>query len=154
MLAERLGADASTFRFLASPMRRTRETMEIVRAAMGLDPAAYETDERLLELSFGDWQGSTLREVETLAPDLIAAREAAKWVFRPPGETAESYDMLAGRVAPVFAELKGPTVIVAHGGTIRSFLKLYTGLAPSEAAHRPIPQDRFIEVVDGTLSWL
>lgn len=135
-------------------MRRTRETMQLMRGELGLDPSGFDTDERLVELSFGDWQGSTLAEVEAREPRSIAAREAAKWVFRPPGERAESYDMLAARVAPVFAELDRPTVIVAHGGTIRSFLKLYAGLAPSEAAHRPIPQDRFIEVVDGTLSWL
>lgn len=128
--------------------------MELLRAEMGLDPQAYETDERLIELSFGDWQGSTLQEVEARDPRAIAEREGAKWVFRPPGETAESYDMLATRVAPVFAGLDRPTVIVAHGGTIRSFLKLYTDLAPSVAAHRTIPQDRFIEVVNGTLAWV
>jgi probable phosphoglycerate mutase len=135
-------------------MRRTRETMRLIRTEMGLDPDAYETDDRLIELSFGDWQGSTLREVEARHPRSIAAREAAKWMFRPPGAAAESYDMLAERVAPVLAALTAPTVLVAHGGTIRSFLKLYTDLEPSEAAHRPIPQDQFIEVVDGRLSWL
>ena len=43
--------------FVASPMRRTRETMERIRMAMGLDPRAYRTDPRLVEMSFGDWQG-------------------------------------------------------------------------------------------------
>ncbi|WP_244487979.1 histidine phosphatase family protein [Aureimonas sp. Leaf454] len=152
-LAERLGAAASSFRFLASPMRRTRETMRLVRAEMGLDPEAYETDPRLVELSFGDWQGSTLQEVEAREPTAIIEREAGKWTFRPPGERAESYDMLAARVAPVFAELDRPTVMIAHGGTIRSFLKLYTGLDAATAAHRPIPQDRFIEVENGVMHW-
>lgn len=128
--------------------------MRLIRTEMGLDPNAYETDDRLIELSFGDWQGSTLREIENREPRSIVAREAAKWMFRPPGADAESYDMLAARVAPVLAALTAPTVLVAHGGTIRSFLKLYTGMEPSEAAHRPIPQDQFIEVVDGRLSWL
>ncbi len=41
-LAE-LIADPSAFDFVASPMRRTRETLQRVRAAMGLDPAAYRT---------------------------------------------------------------------------------------------------------------
>ncbi|TGZ38122.1 histidine phosphatase family protein, partial [bacterium M00.F.Ca.ET.162.01.1.1] len=36
------------FDFVASPMRRTRETMELMRAAMGLDPLAYRTDPRLV----------------------------------------------------------------------------------------------------------
>src|SRR5690606_32233692 len=34
-----LVADPAGFDFVSSPMRRTRETMERLRAAMGLDPA-------------------------------------------------------------------------------------------------------------------
>jgi probable phosphoglycerate mutase len=51
--------DPQAFDFVASPMKRTRATMELVRAAMGLDPYAYRTDPRLVEVNFGDWQGFT-----------------------------------------------------------------------------------------------
>jgi len=44
--------------FVSSPLGRARETMEIVRAALGLDPAAYRIDECLIEISFGGWKGS------------------------------------------------------------------------------------------------
>src|ERR1700755_1510010 len=37
--------------YIASPLGRTRETMEIARSAMGLEPQAYTTDDRLKELS-------------------------------------------------------------------------------------------------------
>ncbi len=36
--------DVATFDFVASPLSRARETMEIVRAAIGLDPEGYRTD--------------------------------------------------------------------------------------------------------------
>ncbi|TGP16526.1 phosphoglycerate mutase family protein, partial [Mesorhizobium sp. M1D.F.Ca.ET.234.01.1.1] len=46
-LAELVGVPQE-FDFVASPMRRTRETMERIRAAMKLDPLAYRTDIRLI----------------------------------------------------------------------------------------------------------
>src|SRR5437868_4976899 len=46
--------EAATFDFVSSPLSRTRETMEILRAAMALDPSAYEVDTRLLEITFGE----------------------------------------------------------------------------------------------------
>src|SRR3954454_17086524 len=39
--------------FVASPLGRTRETMERLREAIGLVPTAYRADDRLKELSFG-----------------------------------------------------------------------------------------------------
>ena len=51
--------DPSKVNFIASPLMRTRETMEIIRAEMELEPQAYQTDDRLKELSFGDWEGRT-----------------------------------------------------------------------------------------------
>jgi probable phosphoglycerate mutase len=48
--------------FVASPLGRARETMELVRAALGLDPQSYRVDERLTEISFGRWEGFTIPE--------------------------------------------------------------------------------------------
>ncbi|MEM8665125.1 MAG: histidine phosphatase family protein, partial [Pseudomonadota bacterium] len=42
--------------FIASPLSRSVETMAIVRDALGED-APFRTDERLREISFGDWSG-------------------------------------------------------------------------------------------------
>ena len=153
-LAELLGDTASSYRFLASPMLRTRETMRIIRTELGLDADAYETDARLIELHFGDWQGSTLAEVGAQDPRAVEAREAAKWTYVPPGDSAESYDLLAQRAQPVFEALNRPTVLVAHGGIVRSFLKLYASMPPVEAAHMIIPQDRILEVRDGAVAWV
>lgn len=153
-LANVLGPRAADFRFLASPMRRTRETMRIVRIELGLDPDAYETDVRLIELNFGDWQTHTLDEIAVDNAAALAERETRKWDYVPPGPSAESYDMLSRRVEPVFESLSGPTIIVAHGGTARSFLKLHGGLGSAEAAHVSIAQDRIIEAKDGKITWV
>ena len=43
--------DIADFDSVASPLGRTRETMEIARIAMGLEPGGYRTDNRLLEIT-------------------------------------------------------------------------------------------------------
>ncbi|RYE68854.1 MAG: histidine phosphatase family protein, partial [Rhizobiaceae bacterium] len=78
-LKELLGDDVADFDFVASPLSRTRETMERLRTAMGLDPLAYRTDDRLVEVSFGDWEGQTLAEVKKLEPELLKERKRQKW---------------------------------------------------------------------------
>src|SRR6266542_617734 len=42
--------------YVSSPLGRARETMEILRATLGLDPRSYRVDERLTEVSFGRWE--------------------------------------------------------------------------------------------------
>src|SRR6185436_12281492 len=51
------GLPAANYDYVSSPLGRARETMELMRSIMGLDPAAYRTDARLMEMSFGRWEG-------------------------------------------------------------------------------------------------
>lgn len=150
----RLVADPSAFDFVASPLRRTRETMERVRAAMGLEPEAYRTDPRLVEVHFGHWQERTFAELEAVDPGCFARREQDKWHFVPPGEGAESYEALAGRVRPFLQSLAGDTVCVSHGGVLRAVFRLTDTLPPAECAALSIPQDRVLRLQDGRLEWL
>jgi broad specificity phosphatase PhoE len=133
-------ADVAEFDFVASPLGRARETMEIARLAMGLDPKAYRIDDRLREVTFGRWEGFTTEEIRTREPGELAAREADKWGFSPPG--GESYELLATRVRPWLAELDVPTVVVAHGGIGRVLWIELAGLDPAEAVVTIIPHDR------------
>src|SRR5262245_21009524 len=84
-LVTREGGDIAALDFVASPLGRARATMEAVRAALGLDPAAYRTDARLAELSFGRWEGVAYPELLAHESDALAAREKDKWNFTPPG---------------------------------------------------------------------
>ncbi|SFP02114.1 probable phosphoglycerate mutase [Mesorhizobium sp. NFR06] len=142
------------FDFVASPMRRTRETMELMRAAMGLDPSAYRTDPRLVEMSFGDWQGFTFRELEARLPGSTRGRRAAKWDFQPPGEGAESYEMLLERIRPWFEALDRRTVCVTHGGVMRCLFRIVEGVSKQEAASLEIQQDRLLRLEGRSLEWL
>jgi probable phosphoglycerate mutase len=132
--------DAPAFDYVASPLSRARETMEIARGAMGLDPKLYRTDERLREVTFGRWEGFTTAEIRAREPRELALREADKWGVSPPG--GESYELLAARVRPWLVEITRPTVVVAHGGIGRVLWIELAGMDPSAAVAIAIPHDR------------
>ncbi|NRP71367.1 Glucosyl-3-phosphoglycerate phosphatase [Ensifer psoraleae] len=153
-LREILGPEANGFDFVASPLGRTRETMERLRYAMGLDPASYRIDDRLREVSFGDWEGYTLPELKRQVPQRIAERRVAKWDFIPPGQYAESYEILSWRVGAWLNDVTQPTVCVSHGGVIRALFKLLGEMSADEAATSAIPQDRLLRIADGAIGWV
>src|SRR5262245_34256008 len=78
--------------FVASPLQRARRTMEIMRAAMGLDPHDYALDERLKELHYGHWQGILAGDIPRLDADGLKARMRDAYRWRPQG--GESYEDL------------------------------------------------------------
>lgn len=129
--------------YAASPMRRTRETMEILREAIGLHPEGYRLDERLIEITFGAWEGMTWKEVRRAEPQLAALRERDKWNYAPPGG-GESYAMLVDRIRPVLDDLTRDTVVVAHGGVARAFLSVCCGISSRQAASMDIWQGRVL----------
>jgi probable phosphoglycerate mutase len=123
---------------VSSPLSRARETMEIMRATLGIAPAGYEIEPRLTEISFGEWEGLTYAEVMQRDPDVVAKREADKWEFLPPG--GENYRQVALRVGAWYASLDRDTVVCAHGGTGRALVALLGIAAPEEAVHHSIDQ--------------
>lgn len=147
-------ADPQDFDFVASPLRRTRETMEIVRRAMGLDPKGFRTDPRLMELHFGDWQGFTYVELEKSDPGSSVRRSKDKWNFVPPGAHAESYQMLLERVRPFIEEIKSSSVCVVHGGIIRTLFRMIDDVPERACARLQIPQDKVLKLENGALAWL
>jgi probable phosphoglycerate mutase len=142
------------FDFVSSPLKRTRETMELVRAGMKLPPADYSLDPRLIEVHFGDWQGFTMAELEARYPGSTAVRLFDKWGCVPPGTGAESYAMLLARVRPWFEALSRPTVCVTHGGVIRTIFRLAANMPANEAAALDVAQDRVLRLEDSRLEWL
>ncbi|MDY8108549.1 histidine phosphatase family protein [Fulvimarina sp. 2208YS6-2-32] len=143
-LRRRLGERAETFTFIASPMDRAQETMRIIRTELRLDPEDYRTDDRLVEVGYGDWEGSTIPEVAARDPDAVAAREADKWNYRCPGTNSESYAELLLRIEPLLASLTPQTIIVSHGGVGRAVLCGVGGISETDAAMTIVPQDRIL----------
>jgi broad specificity phosphatase PhoE len=134
--------------FVASPLLRTRRTMEIMRTALGLPAEEYRTDPRLREIGFGAWEGSTWAEIRRRDPAGASQRDRMRWHHRPPGLGAESYAMLAERVAPFFTGLGPVSVVVAHGGVARAMLVALEHLDIYAAPRLGIRQGEVL-VVDG-----
>jgi probable phosphoglycerate mutase len=130
--------EPADFDYVASPLKRARETMEILRATLGLDRRAYGTDDRLMEISYGDWEGLTLPEISVRTPGVLAEREHDKWDFAPPG--GESYRALTSRINEWYMSLTRDTVVAAHGGGVRALMAIFDVLPKEEATHAQIGQ--------------
>ncbi len=137
-LFARDGIAAGKMAYVSSPLMRARETMEIVRRQLRLEPQAYATDARLKEISYGAWEGLTLREIEVREPRVLARREREKWDFKPPH--GESYREVAKRVAAWYASVTGDTVVVAHGGVARVLMANFHIMRDEEATHAEVAQ--------------
>lgn len=147
-----IGRSTEEFTFVASPLGRTRETMERVRAGLGLPREGYELAPSLREISFGRFEGLTYAEVEAHAPAAMAALRRDKWTYLPPG--GESYVVLCARVRAWLETTSGDMVIVAHGGIFRALRAVIEELDDPQLAHLFVPQDRIFRWQDRHGAWL
>jgi broad specificity phosphatase PhoE len=149
-LFARDGRRADDFFYVSSPLQRARDTMEGLRAVLRLDPKAYALDDRLVEISYGEWEGQTLPEIEARMPGALLERERDKWDFAPPG--GESYRALTKRIAAWYAELTTDTVVTAHGGGARALMALFNIMSQDDATHATIAQGVVYVFADGGVS--
>jgi len=145
-------AEPARFDFLASPMKRTSETMEIVREAIGLERSGARFDARLREIHFGHWEGRTWLELPEVDPEEYAARERDAWRWRPRG--GESYADVSERIAGWLGTIERDAVVVSHGGVSRVLRGLVLGLVPAEIAELSVPQDKVLVLRDGQANWI
>ena len=132
------GQSAASIAFVASPLGRARQSMELVRGALQLPLSAYAIDDRLREIAYGQWEGSTLAEMQAQDPDLFARRQVEKWTVSPPG--GESYVEVQARITDWYRGLTADTVAVAHGGTARALMVALGFETPESAADLTIEQ--------------
>jgi broad specificity phosphatase PhoE len=137
-LFARDGRSEQSLAFVASPLGRARSTMELVRGALKLPPRDYAIDGRLREIGYGDWEGSTLVQMQASDPAVFARRQADKWTVPPPG--GESYAQVQARVTDWYQQLTADTVAVAHGGTARALMVALGIETPASAADLTIEQ--------------
>jgi broad specificity phosphatase PhoE len=151
-LLGRARRDADEFDFIASPLSRARETMELIRSGLELDPAGYRMDARLAELSFGEWEGFTYAELRQRdsGPRQLAERERDKWNFLPPD--GESYAQLLLRVRAWYASMERDAIVVAHGGVARTIFVLFGLLQPAVAPVHDVDQGAVYELAPGRIS--
>ena len=138
--------------FLASPLERARETMEIVRDALGLAPYDFQIDDRLMEAHYGFWQGTLASDLPKIDADGLAARIKAPYRWRPKG--GESYEDLMTRTRAWLRGVERDCVVVSHGGVSRTLRGHVLGLDVATVPLLDMPQDRVLILRHGTSEWL
>jgi probable phosphoglycerate mutase len=144
--------EVGRFRYVASPLLRARETMEIVRSAMGLEPCDYALDERLMEIHYGDWQGIFAKDLPGIDAAGIKARSRDTFRWRPKG--GESYEDLTARSVDWLGDVTADTVVAAHGGVSRVLRGHLYGLDTATVPELPVPQDRILVLRRDGMEWI
>lgn len=139
--------------FVSSPLDRTRETMRIVRAELGLAPDDFEIDPRLIELNYGHWEGQLASDLAIHDTANVAARAAQPFTWRPRG--GENYEDLSLRLSSWLAGIERDCVVVSHGGVSRALRGLLIPGVDRQDIHQlDVPQDRVLLLQCGAMRWI
>ena len=118
----RLAPEVAGFAWLTSPLVRARETAAL------LGHAEAPVEPRLIEMSFGEWEGRSLRDLRADPGPAMAEIEGRGLDFAAPG--GESPREVQARIRPLLAEIGRDgrdRVAVTHKAVIRAIYALATG---------------------------
>ena len=116
LLKMELPSEFAEFNWTSSPLKRTRETAELLGAKnLRVEPA-------LIEMNWGEWEGETLSDLSEKYGDDFKYNEARGLNMTPPG--GESPADVVARLKPWLQELKADTIAVTHKGVIRALKSL------------------------------
>lgn len=114
---------------LSSPLGRCQETARAAAEALGMGKNAITTDEAIIEMDFGAWEGRRFVEIQEDHPE--EHRECFNYATAAPhgGESPEQvYRRVSEFVDRVIAEYPGKTVlVVTHMMPIKSVLRRALG---------------------------
>lgn len=113
------GEDLLTWQWISSPLKRALDTARILGKA---EPA---TEDALIEMSWGVWEGRTLADLRAELGDAMKNNEDGGLDFRPEG--GESPRGAQDRMKPLLAKIAAgdrPTVCVTHVGVMRAVMAL------------------------------
>lgn len=125
--ARLLGArlqDKEFNQIISSPSGRTLETARLVR---GERQIPLLTDERLMEIDLGEWQGKTEDEIKTMYPDKFNSYWNEPDIYTSVG--GETFLQVQQRLADFLEDLEktvtnGNFLIVTHGVVIKTLYML------------------------------
>jgi probable phosphoglycerate mutase len=110
---------------LTSPLRRARETCELV----GLGSSAV-VEPALVEWNYGEYEGLTAKQIHERNPGWLIFRDGC-----PGGETPEQVAARADRVIARVRAASGDVALFAHGHIFRVLVARWIGLSASAGQH-------------------
>jgi probable phosphoglycerate mutase len=135
------------WRLISSPLGRAQDTAGLIGQALGLP---VETDRRVIEVSFGQWDGRLRDELAAEHPDTFGRGD---WQFAAPG--GESFESVETRVGDWLASLppepERKVILVSHGGSGRVVRGAYLGLCRAETWAQDVPQDAVFRLASGAV---
>jgi probable phosphoglycerate mutase len=149
-LKAELAREPGPTQFLRSPLGRTRETSEIVGRELGIVAGEWRDDPRLAELSYGEWEGFTWKEIEASHPNALSQWRADPHGFCPPG--GETHFELRRRSEAALADIIAAsvrTVVVSHGVSGAVLRGINLGLDAKAMFVLEKPQDAFFRLSHG-----
>jgi len=124
---------------ISSPLSRCAEPAKAWAVEKHLP---CELDQRLQELSYGEWEGLTAAEIEQNFPSQLTAwRQDPTHMTPPQGESMRAF---SNRVFSFMDEMlakhqHGHVLLVAHSGTIRLMLAYILGAPIKSTRHIAMP---------------
>lgn len=138
---------AVPWRIVSSPLGRAVATAQIIGANLGLP---VETDERLIEICVGEWEGRFWHELANAEPDRFSHPE---WFFQSTG--GETYEEVMARVTVWLSEqAEEPDrhlIVVSHGIAGRLLRGAYAGLSRELTVRQDVSQDAIYRLSGGRL---
>lgn len=122
LTGRRVPADCRHLHVVSSPLLRCTQTAECLQLRN------VRAEPRIIEMSWGTWEGDSLAALRDRLGDAMRANEARGMDFQPAG--GESPRQVWDRVRPWLAELaaaREPTLAISHRGVIRVVFAAATG---------------------------
>ncbi len=127
----------------ASPLMRAKQSAGII-----CPDTTIRYDDRLKEMSFGDWENLTFKQIEQIEPDIGERWAKNQQIFQFPG--GESFQEFTTRCEDVLNELlenqEEQLTIVTHGGVLIRFFRKLLKL-PEDNIWRWQPQRGSLSIV-------
>ncbi|ALL13647.1 histidine phosphatase family protein [Caulobacter henricii] len=141
---------SAVWRIVASPLRRARDTAQAIADRLGMTVAF---DDRLMELTVGQWEGRLYADVQRENPEAFNSPE---WFFTAPG--GETYEQVMARVSDWLAEQatepERRLIVVSHGIAGRLLRGAYAGLSREATLAQDVPQDALYRLHGGQIDRL
>jgi len=129
---------------LTSPLRRARSTAEILCSHVDIP---LRVDARLTEVSFGCWEGLTIREINARWRGTPQSSRLSWANFCPDGEP---YEDAIGRADDWLKDFGDRNVLIVTHGVIGSLIRgRYARLSKDEMLRLPVGHNTIVVLSDG-----
>jgi probable phosphoglycerate mutase len=138
--------DAANFMVVSSPLGRAKATAEIICGTAQV--ANLSLDDRLAEVSFGEWDGLSPAEIDARWPGMRQSSFRESWALGCPG--AESYQSASERAADWLQSYRERCVVAVTHGVMGSLIRgQYASLSKADLLRLPVPHDTVFALKDG-----